>query len=97
MSTANPKRNPMKQTAPNKPLENHSRALAKRAQKVRRGGGTCSASRHLNIMADALTKDGHYFMLAEEPVHCAESIYAVITALWQARQDLLAHNKPGLK
>ena len=51
---------------------------------------TCPASRHLHIMADCLMKpkkDGslRYPMLAEEPEHCAESIYAVIASLWESR------------
>lgn len=48
---------------------------------------TCPASRHLHIVADALTKGG-YPMLADEPDHCAESIYAVIASLWECRKDL---------
>lgn len=51
---------------------------------------TCGASRHLHIMADSLLatkKDGslRYAMLQEEPEHCAESILAVLAALWEAR------------
>ena len=50
---------------------------------------TCPASRHLHIMADALSMDKHvYPMLQEEPEHCATSIYCVLEALWKARSEL---------
>ena len=49
---------------------------------------TCAASRHLHIMADRLMKKGGYPMLAEEPEHCAESIYSVLASLWEARTKL---------
>lgn len=49
---------------------------------------TCPASRHLQIMADCLTKKRGYPMLAEEPDHCAESMYAVLAVLWENRKEL---------
>jgi hypothetical protein len=49
---------------------------------------TCSASRHLHIMADELRLRGQYPMFGEEPKHCADSIYAVIAALWAARHRI---------
>lgn len=64
-----------------------------RARNEGAGGITCPASRHLHIMADALMKpmrDGslRYPAFAEEPEHCAESIYAVLASLWEARRYL---------
>ena len=49
---------------------------------------TCGASRHLHIMADVLSSGRPYPMLQEEPTHCAETFYAVIAALWEARTTL---------
>lgn len=54
---------------------------------------TCPASRHLHLMADALSKGKPYHMLTDEPEHCAESIYAVIAALWETRTELEAARK----
>lgn len=50
--------------------------------------GTCPASRHSAMMAEALTFNGSYAMLTEEPRHCAASIAATVKALWQARSLL---------
>lgn len=57
---------------------------------------TCSASRHLHMMADALRKRGKYLMLAEEPEHCAESIYSVLESLWEARTALQSIRPAGI-
>ena len=48
---------------------------------------TCPASRHVQMMAEALLKDG-YPMLDDEPAHCAESMLAVVEALWKARTKM---------
>ena len=66
------------------------KALRRRVNKARDfPTHTCPASRHLHIMADCLTsKEGVYHMLNEEPAHCAESIYAVLASLWEARKEL---------
>lgn len=61
-------------------------AAQKRARKARKfPANTCGASRHLHMLADQLAKGKQPFMLTEEPEHCAEDIYAVISALWEAR------------
>ena len=39
------------------------------------------------MIADGLCGKG-YPDLAEEPLHCAESLYATIAALWEARTEL---------
>ena len=50
---------------------------------------TCPASRHLHIMADALSMGAkQYPMLQEEPENCAGSIYSVLESLWKARAEL---------
>lgn len=49
---------------------------------------TCPASRHVHLMADALSSGKGYPMLTEEPEHCAGSLYSVIESLWKARTEL---------
>lgn len=46
---------------------------------------TCPASRHMQMMADALAGEGRYPMIEEDPEHVAASIYATIAELWKAR------------
>ena len=63
--------------------------VRRRVNKARRfGENTCPASRHVNIMADCLTRKGGYPMLTEEPEHCAGSLYSVLESLWKARTEL---------
>lgn len=69
------------------------KTLRRRVNKARNfPDNTCPASRHLHIMADALSKRKgdalRYPMLQEEPEHCAEAIYAVLASLWEARTEL---------
>jgi hypothetical protein len=79
---------------------NEINALKRRATLARKSDGktcvTCPASRHVQMMAEYLTKDGHYQMLADEPEHCAGSMLAVVAALWEARLEL-AKLKAGAK
>lgn len=49
---------------------------------------TCPASRHVHLMADALSSRKGYPMLTEEPENCAVSLYSVIESLWKARAEL---------
>jgi hypothetical protein len=49
---------------------------------------TCPASRHAQMIAEALIRGKPYPMLTEEPKHCGESIAAVVTALYEARSKL---------
>lgn len=49
---------------------------------------TCPASRHVQIIAEALSKDGKYPMFDEDPKHCATSIASVISSLYAARSFL---------
>lgn len=56
---------------------------------------TCSASRHLHMIAEQMAAGKPYPMLQEEPEHCAETMLSVLEALWKARTDLdrvRAHN-----
>lgn len=63
--------------------------LRRRVNRARKfPDNTCPASRHLHIMADRLASGKEYFMFAEEPEHCAMSMYAVLEALWKARTEL---------
>lgn len=49
---------------------------------------TCPASRHAQMIAEALIEGRPYPMLTEDPEHCGESIAAVVTALYKARSRL---------
>jgi hypothetical protein len=49
---------------------------------------TCPASRHAQIIAEALAKAEKYDMLDEDPVHCAGSIASVVSSLYQTRSFL---------
>lgn len=62
---------------------------ARRADRARNHDVTCPASRHVHMMADALaSKRAAYPMFAEEPKHCAGTLYAVIESLWKARAEI---------
>ena len=52
---------------------------------------TCSASRHLHMIAERLAAGKPYQMLQDEPDHCAETILSVLEALWKARTELERH------
>lgn len=63
---------------------------ADRADKARQFPvNTCPASRHVQLIADALAKGEKYHMLEEEPEHCAESMHSVVASLWEARTRLI--------
>lgn len=66
------------------------KAAKQRATKARKFCvNTCPASRHVHMMAEALSKGQKYHMLNEEPEHCAGSLLSVITSLWEARDQLI--------
>lgn len=50
--------------------------------------GTCPASRHVAIMAEALAAGRPYPMVDEDPEHVAESLASAVGSLWQARRKL---------
>ena len=49
---------------------------------------TCPASRHTQIIGEALLKGRLYPMLADEPKHCAESMLHTVVALYETRTEL---------
>jgi hypothetical protein len=51
---------------------------------------TCPASRHVQIMAEALAKAEKYSMLDDDPEHCATSLANVVSSLYQTRTFLLS-------
>lgn len=65
------------------------RAAKKRADKHRKGDGktcvTCPASRHAQMIAEAVGARRPYPMLQEEPEHCAGSILSAVGSLYEAR------------
>ena len=70
-------------------LTKELKALRRRVNKARDfPKHTCGASRHVQIMADCLAEDGFYGMLSDEPQYCAETLYAVLASLWEARKEL---------
>lgn len=56
---------------------------------------TCSASRHLHIIAAQLASGKPYPMLTEEPQHCALTMLAVLESLWKARTELARLKTPN--
>lgn len=56
---------------------------------------TCSASRHLHLMANQLAAGKLYPMLQEEPAHCAMTMLAVLESLWKARTELARLKTPN--
>ena len=63
------------------------RRAANRARKF--PSNTCGASRYLHDLADDLAK-GSLTLVEDDPQGVAECIYAVITALWEARDKARA-------
>jgi hypothetical protein len=62
------------------------RNLRRKVNRARRFPmNTCGASRHLHMIADQLASGKVTAMLVGEPQHCAESMYAVLHALWTLR------------
>jgi hypothetical protein len=58
---------------------------------------TCSASRHLHLMASQLAAGKPYPMLQEEPAHCAMTMLAVLESLWKARTELARLKPPNVR
>lgn len=65
-------------------------ALIARAEAVRAAGHTCSASRHVQLIAEALGRRGLSYEILDDPLECAESMLATVAALWEARSELAA-------
>lgn len=74
------------------------KALRRRVSKARDfPKHTCLASRHVHIMADVLARGGVYYGFMEEPQHCAETLYAVLASLWEARKELAKLRTPSTR
>lgn len=57
---------------------------------------TCGASRHAEMIADALI-DGEPHFVTDDAKHCGESILLTVTALWGARTQLKAMKEGWLR
>lgn len=66
----------------------NARSRAYREHQKAGASVTCHASRHAYRIAETLWKGQKYPMLDEEPQYCAESFFAVVTALWKARRRI---------
>ena len=49
---------------------------------------TCGASRHCQLLAEAILRGEPCHQWAEGPQHCAESIAWTVAALWNARSEI---------
>jgi len=49
---------------------------------------TCPATRHVQLAAEALVKDGRYHAFDEDPHHVAASMLTVVAELYKARTRL---------
>ncbi len=56
---------------------------------------TCAASRHVQLMGEALRDGKPYLMLQEDPKECAASMLATVEALYRARTDLAKQTPAG--
>lgn len=65
-------------------------ALIDRVEAARVCGHTCSASRHVQQLADELGRYGRSYAILDDPLECAESMLATVAALWEARSELAA-------
>ena len=67
--------------------DTNAKSLKARADKARKFPNTCPASRHVHGMAKSLLKRDLYWF-TDEPEHAAESMLAVVAALWEARSEI---------
>jgi hypothetical protein len=49
---------------------------------------TCPASRHVQIIGEALIRGRKYHMIDEEPEHVGESLLSVVESLYKARTEI---------
>lgn len=60
--------------------------FVKRMNAVRQfPNNTCSASRLVAEIAEALCEGKPHYLLEQEPIHCGESMAAVVESLWKLR------------
>lgn len=69
-------------------LKSYSDSVSKMDQHRDFPENTCPASRHAQMIAEALLEHRQYPMLEEEPEHCAGTIASVVGSLYQARSFL---------
>lgn len=70
-------------------MDKHNKSLLKQIEAARRFPvNTTPASRHVEIIAEALAKGETYHMLREEPEHCAGSMLAVLADLYETKNKL---------
>jgi hypothetical protein len=67
-------------------VKRKARRRIDRAREFPRNTDPCV--RHVQIMADCLATYGRYHMFAEEPLHCAVSLFATCEALYKARNEI---------
>lgn len=48
---------------------------------------TCPASRHAQMIAEGLIKDGVYEMIEDDPEYVGVSIASVVASLWRERRE----------
>ena len=74
------------------------RNVKRRANRARNfPENTCSASRHLHLMASQLAAGKPYPMLQEEPAHCAMTLLSVLESRWKARTELARSKTPNVE
>lgn len=65
------------------------RAMARRLNKARNfPTNTCPASRHAQMIGEALVAGKPYPMLTEEACHCGMSILSTVASLYEERTEL---------
>ena len=68
---------------------NNLRNLKRRVERARKfPTNTCSASHHVHLLADQLSRGTVPHMIVDEPQHCAASMLSVLESLWKARTEL---------
>lgn len=68
---------------------NRPRNLMRRVDRARNfPKNTCPASRHVQMIGEALIKGQKYHMIDEEPEHVGGSLLAVVEALYKARTEI---------
>jgi hypothetical protein len=70
-------------------MDSDTRKLLKRVAAARQfPNNTCGASRHAQMIGEALVKGQPWPMLAEDPGHCGGSILSVVASLYEARSKI---------
>jgi hypothetical protein len=68
---------------------NRPRNLMRRIDRARNFPvNTCPASRHVQMIGEALIRGQKYMMLDEEPEHVGGSLLSVVESLYKARTEI---------